>query len=232
LHSFIRWTRRSLPALALVAAAPLVVSGQTMTFTHGAFGAFGSLGGVAFTEKAFTITGTGNLANLKSRLDVNGNVEQLWIDHDVASVAIDGLGSFSFLTGTRTFFNPITSTAGFGRDLPGLDLFTQGQTLALLGWDMKSAASAFSIAPTFQNWSSTPVQTSGGALVIGGLAGFPVGVFGAALSTEGSDPSNPGGSGPVTTVPEPSSLALLALGGAALLVRQSSRRRAACDARG
>src|SRR5688572_22144915 len=134
--------------------------GALITFTHTGTGT-GTLGGVCFGPAAFSITGVGNT---DARQSFTGG---FFIDHTSASIAIAGLGTLDFVTGTRTFFNDSTNTPGFSRGsgVGGADLYNGPTTVLLDGWDMLTSVGPFAGTMNLLQWSSSPVNTSGGVLV-------------------------------------------------------------------
>lgn len=154
-------------ALALLALAVLVApaSAVTITFTH-AGTASGNLAGIAFTDAAITITAVGDTAN---RTSFSAGY---FIDHDSAQVAIAGVGTFSFVTGTRTFYNDLATVAGFSRDGAGGDDLLNGPiSAALSGWDMTTSIGPVAGTVGFLQWGVSPVLTSGGVLLLNSNAG-------------------------------------------------------------
>ncbi|NIN04865.1 MAG: hypothetical protein GTO43_00485 [Armatimonadetes bacterium] len=143
-------------------AAP--ASGVPITFIHTGSGS-GTLAGAPFDVSAFTITALGDTDN---RVSPSSGVFS--IDHDVASIEIAGLGTLTFLTGTRTFVNNNVSTVGFSR-AAGADLF-DGPTDSVFGsWDMLSSIGPISGSALALQWSVTygSVETNLGTLVLDGL---------------------------------------------------------------
>lgn len=135
-----------------------------MAFTQSGTGS-GSIGGISFTEKIFTITATGDTTTATHY--AQGSSEGWYIDHLQTSISISGVGNYDFLTGTRTFVNNTYSEVGFSREGSfGYDLFVGPKNSAFSTWDMLS-----SIGPITSNdgfllqWSTQDIQTSGGILL-------------------------------------------------------------------
>lgn len=143
--------------LALTAAAQAV----EIHYTHTGSGS-GSLNGVAFgaaAPVAFTITAIGDTANIAS---CGGGC--LYNDNLSASITIDGLGSFDFVTGTRYFYNSGVGLVGFSRaGVGGFDLFNGPHVVA---WDMASSIGPIGGTGDLLQWgpSDEVVNTSGGVL--------------------------------------------------------------------
>ena len=162
-------------------------SAAIITYKHEGTGA-GSIGGTAFSASAFTITATADTANIQSCGGVC-----LSNDHLSATITIDGVGTFTFSTGTRTFFNN-DNVVGFSRaSTGGADLFN-GPTSALLsGWNMATSIGPIQGTGSLLQWSNTPViNTDGGVLNFTSSTG-------PAIFT-------------ATVVPEPSTYLLMGLG--------------------
>ncbi len=141
------------PALNSASAAPITF---IFTGTH----ASGSLNGTDFSDKAFTITALGDTS---AAVDLGFGVTQ--IDHATASILIKDIGTFDFVTTTRTFFNDNTDTVGFAHGPFGEDLYDSPAIAALSGWDMTSPAGPVSGIFELLQWADSPVVTSGGTLV-------------------------------------------------------------------
>lgn len=153
-----------------VAAALSVCAGSAsavqITFLHQGSGS-GTINGVPFggaSPAAFTITAVGDTDN---RQTFSGN-DGYWIDHASASITIDGVGTFNFVTATRTFINSSSGVPGFARaGEDGFDLLDGPFGVPeLLNWDMTTSVGPFTGLGFLGQWSLQPVVTSGGVLNI------------------------------------------------------------------
>src|ERR1700682_2950338 len=96
----------------------------------------GSLNGVPFSNTAFTITENADTANV-----VNLGLLLFSLDSSSASINIQGLGNFTFTSGTRTYV--AGSVVGFARSgITGTNLFDSNGSMPpssspLYGWDMQ-----------------------------------------------------------------------------------------------
>lgn len=156
----------------------------------------GSLGGTAFGTTGFTITATGDTDD---RLQ---DAEVYTIVHLTASITIDGLGSFTFLSPTRSFVNRLGGAVGFsygsGPDLySGHDLFNMFAP-AFAGWDMLTGLELTVASGYLLQWDAFPIETSGGVLQF--MNGLSPATFKAVVGTG------------ETPVPEPLILTLVGLG--------------------
>jgi len=151
-------------AIAICASPAAAVP---ITFIHTGSGS-GTLEGTPFSLSAFTITGIGDTDNRMSVSDY-----AYFIDHDAASIDIAGLGTLTFLTGTRTFVNYDFSVVGFSRGgTGGSDLFNGPTDSAFASWDMLSSIGPISGSAYALQWTSG-VETNLGTLVLDSLGYVP-----------------------------------------------------------
>ena len=151
-------------ALALAIVLLPTSSVQALTFIHEGV-ANGTLDAVPFGDSAFTITAVG---------DVRSSYSSGWfMDHTAASIAIDGLGSFDFITGTRTFVNNNSEIVGFSRaGSSGSDLFNGPTNSVFSTWDMLSGIGPVSGTGSVLQWANDPqIVTTGGILILNGVLG-------------------------------------------------------------
>ena len=152
----------SLVAAATALSASFACTAGMVTVTFQGV-ADGSVGATSFTGRAFTIFAQGEADGRQLR--TGGGFELM---HDMAFIAIDGVGSFMFFTATKTFVDA-SSNIGFARSTSAFSLLKGdfGPTAAA-GWDMESSISTTgsSGAAQFGTWTSPSfsVMTSGGAL--------------------------------------------------------------------
>ena len=192
-----------LASAALFLAAP--AQAAPITFTYSGEG-WGSLDGTAFGTTGFTITATGDTDDRQGS-SADG---VFTLDHLTASITIDGLGSFTFLSPTRSYVNMQAGAAGFSYGT-GHDLFSVYDA-RFSGWDMLTSVEfAAASGGHLLQWDHMPVETTGGVLYF--RDSWPSAAFGAVV-----------GSGE-TPVPEPLTLTLVGLGLAG--VGAAMRRRAA-----
>jgi hypothetical protein len=157
----------------------------------------GSINNSPFTNANFTIICTADTS--KRVATQSGGLPVFEIPNDIASININGVGTFQFVTQTITFVNPTNRIVGFERASPSRDDLYDGPTdTNFASWQLITAIGPISGTGDLIQWSnqSTKVQTSGGPLVFAD------------------------GASPVTftaTIPEPASLSLLALGAMAVI---------------
>lgn len=190
---------RAFAAAVLLAAVPAVVHAQNIFFRHTGENGSGTIGTTTFTNRAFTVLATGNTG---ARQSFSGG---FFIDHVNASIDISGVGTFNFVTATRTFVNNSFDIVGFSRaGGGGADLYNGPTSIAFDTWAMLTSIGPIAGSANLLQWTNSPVQTSGGVLVFNS-ATMPA-VFQA------------------TVVPEPSTYALVATGLVALVVVSRRRR--------
>ncbi len=139
-----------------------------ISFTHAGGRWSGTLEGVPFFLSEFTITAMGDTDNRESFSD------GFFIDHDAASITIAGLGTMTFLTGTRTFVNQSRGLVGFSRSgVWGDDLFNGPTNAAFHSWDMLSSIGPVSGGGELLQWPSPAVETNLGTLMFYGIVDLP-----------------------------------------------------------
>lgn len=152
-----RLTRNLVALLMFASASAFAVP---ITFIHSGSGS-GSIDGNLFTSAAFTIT-----ASDDTLLRQDCGAGCYFIDSNSASIDIDGVGTFAFLTGTRTFVQAGSGVVGFSRSGDGgLDLFNGPTNGALLGYDLTTAIGPVGGSGEILQWTAGDVLTSGGVLV-------------------------------------------------------------------
>jgi hypothetical protein len=183
---------------ALVLGLSTAASAAPISYVHTGSGS-GTLDGTAFGAAgpaAFTITAEGDTDNVLSC-----GLDCFSIDNLTASIEIDGLGSFLFLTPTHYFSFGV---AGFSS--AAVDLFYS----APLGgvWDMTTSIGPIVGTGELLQWGFAPVNTDGGVLF---------------LDTAETDSTF---TATVQAIPEPALLLLLGTG----LALAHVRRRVPCAA--
>lgn len=145
----------ALSFLALLAGSSLAHAGL-MTFTHEGAGA-GSLDGQSFASTDFVITATADTDNW-----VSCGADCAYLVHVASSIDILGVGTFDFVTATRTFVNG--AVVGFSR-VSGADLFNGPDAAALDTWDQLTSIGPIGGTGSLLQWTLSDVVTSGGVLV-------------------------------------------------------------------
>ncbi len=158
---------RLITLAAVAITAQLRVSGAPIVFTFQGSGD-GFIGATTFSNAAFTITAAGDTMNRQSDTSYPFTTLPLyWIDSDSASINISGVGTFDFISSTRTYVNELYAAVGFSRGPGnGIDLFDSTTDSVFSAWDMQT-----SIGPRLENgtllqWGSlfSSVDTTGGEL--------------------------------------------------------------------
>ncbi|PQA87907.1 hypothetical protein CW354_06055 [Marinicaulis flavus] len=142
-------------ALAMFSAA----HAAPITFTHEATSGGGTLDGAAFDGGAIVITAAADTDDI---VDVGGGTYA--VEHLAASIAIDGLGVFDFISPTRTFVN--NGFVGFSRSanggLNGADLLNGPAGLG--AYDLTTSIGPSTGGGNFLQWAVSAVLTDGGVL--------------------------------------------------------------------
>lgn len=157
-----RLTTRVIPLLfmaALVVTVPASLRAQSITFTFAGAGGSGTLDGVAFSNKAVTLSGVGSVFDRQSMS--NG----FFVEHTTATVNIEDVGSFTFLTATRTFIASLSGIVGFSRE-SGADLFNGLLDPTGTPWDMTTSLGPVAYTGNFLQWGLSDVVTTGGVLFL------------------------------------------------------------------
>jgi hypothetical protein len=182
---------RTISILCLVLLGPSIGAATPIRFTYSGT-ASGKLGGAEFTDTAYVIRAFGDTVDLS-----HYSTQVAFVPHGTVEVALEGIGRFSVQTPTLTFLSQQSTlgpVAGISRRLSGYDLIWTGPHTDLNIWDLCSSVGPLTGAGTLMLWDSMddPVLTSGGRLQF--------------FSS----------SAPITfqaeVAPEPSTLALVALG--------------------
>ena len=163
-----RWRRCLVRRVAALACCFAVFAGflahalaAPIMFTHTGTGS-GTIDEVSFSDAEFTITALGATENRQ----VTGPGLTYFIDHDSASIEINGVGTLEFVTATRTFVNPVVSLVGFSRaGSGGFDLFNGPNNVAFSTWDMLDSIGPINGSGVLLLWDALPVVTDAGVLV-------------------------------------------------------------------
>ncbi|WP_193213242.1 PEP-CTERM sorting domain-containing protein [Luteolibacter marinus] len=154
----------------------------------------GSLGGSSFTSESFVLTVTADTVNIAPYSD------GVFVPNDTATIDLLGQ-TLTITTPTTTNLNDTFDGVTFGNDLVQFDILLMFNG-ALDGYDLASPFGPLVVAPpdTFVSQAGNPLATSGGALLISDSAGTTL---------------------TFSAIPEPTTLALLGLGGLTLGRRRS-----------
>jgi hypothetical protein len=152
--------KRSFQLMGLLIAFTCSSFAGPITFTD-LTTASGMIGSTPFLNAAITITGIGDTSNIQS---FSGG---FFINDNSASVTITGVGTFQFITATRFFVNNTGELVGFSRaGSTGLDLIDGPTNSAFSSWGMLTSIGPFMGPGSILQWSASPVNTSGGTLVL------------------------------------------------------------------
>ena len=179
-----------------------------ITFTHNGIGS-GSIDHFLFSETSFTITATGDTDDRDTFGDTfSGGFS---IKHLAATIDITGVGTYDFITDTRTFVNTVFGIVGFSRSgSSGFDLFDGPIDSLFASWDMLSDIGPITGSGSLWQWDYpySSVLTDGGQLLFNN--GTSIAAFKA---------------GTGAPVPEPATMLLFATGLAGLAGSRLRRRK-------
>ena len=183
----------------LLLALPMAANALPISFTHEGSGSIsGAIDGVLFSASGFVFTASGNTDDIESY--VSFPAQGFFIDHLTASIDIFGVGTFNFITATRTFVDNNLGSVGLSRaGSAGLDLFNGPLGVDdFLTWDMTTSIGPILGSGFIVQWTPDfdSVVTDRGNLLFDLNSGFETVTFKAYI----------------VTVPEPSTLALFGIG--------------------
>ena len=183
----------ALPIIASFVGMPLPARATPIEFIYTGQGS-GSIGDLNFSNSLFIIAQFTDTANIVA---CSSDDNCRYLDAETTKISLNNIGTYSFLTGTRTFINRgyvgLSRSGSRGADL--YDSFVAGS------YDMASSIGPVAGYASLLQWTYSNVDTTGGVLVFNN--GSSYGSFQGIVDTISPAPS---------TVPEPSSLALLGLG--------------------
>ena len=152
----------------LSCALASIASADTLTIVHEGEGA-GDIDGIPFNFTIFTIKAQADTTNIQA---FGGG---WWVDHDVATIDILGVGSFEFVTPTRHFVNNGGQLVGFSRaGGAGLDLFNGPSNGVFAAWDMTTPVGPINGVGQVLQWNVGDIVTTGGVLNMFDGNGFTI----------------------------------------------------------
>ncbi len=149
-----------LAVAALLAAAGAAATASPIAFRFTGTGS-GTIGSTAFTDAPFTITERSDTAAVA----IAPNCGCFYADSLAATIDLAGVGSFAFVTGTRTFVNG--GMVGFSRAGPdGVDLLDAEYGDPVVGYRLANLMRPVSGPGGLLTWADPDpdIFTSGGAL--------------------------------------------------------------------
>ncbi len=115
----------------------------------------GSIGSTTFVNADFTITAFADTDDRISSTNVS-----FTLIHDSASISIDGVGEFQFVSGTRTFVNNFFGIVGFSRPF-STDLFNGPSDPSFLTWDLLTPIGPITGDGEYFRWFSNVITEAG-----------------------------------------------------------------------
>lgn len=154
-------TVRGMLLALILAVTPSTARAALITFTHESIGS-GSIGGEFFGPAEIVITAYGDTDDRQ----YVGWADAWFIDHASASIWIDGVGEFDFLTATKTFVNNDVGGVGFGHaGENGPDLLDGPLDPVFTTWEMLTSIGPIEGEGWFIQWDEAPVETTSGMLL-------------------------------------------------------------------
>jgi len=144
--------------IATLATITLPALAEPITMVHQGNGT-GRVGQLSFENANFTIT---TQADTADRIDLGFG----WaLQHTIATIEIEGLGSYDFITETRTFINDFNNTVGFSIN-DGFDLFNGPiNDINLSNWDMTTSIGPVSgDGVLYTSWDTFNINSTGGII--------------------------------------------------------------------
>lgn len=137
----------------------------------------GSIGGVDFPNRTFTITGRGDTDA------IGGDSWAQEVNHISTTIEIDGMGTYTIISPLRTFLTSLGHVGLSRQNPPGGDLYNFSDDFT--GWDLVTNWGPVSTSGNLSlwNWQYRDVETSGGLLVFND-ASQVAGTFQAILQKE------------------------------------------------
>jgi hypothetical protein len=122
----------------------------------------GTIGGVVFSDAAFTISGELNTINTRPLIHNVGITPD-----DFTFISISGVGVFEFTTPISFVWAPIESILQLrSTGTNGAVLIEADSQAAFQSWDMGSPLGPVTVTGDVSSFSSAPIETTGGILVL------------------------------------------------------------------
>ena len=147
---------KRLLSVAIAAALSIASSAHAAGITFIFEGSGRATLGTSSFNAVFTITTTADTAGISSFGSGND------VDNVTASIDIQGVGVFDFITPTRVFANTNNNTVGFSRS-SGSDLFNMTNN-AFAGYDLTQSIGPVDGLGLLLQWGSSDVMTTGDIL--------------------------------------------------------------------
>jgi hypothetical protein len=150
-------------AISLLIALCSAANSAPITFRFEGTGS-GTIGSTPFANTPFVITAQGDTSNRSTTGLTNTDFST---PHDSAQIFLQSVGSFAFVSPTRTFVNIGKGVVGFSRNGPSFkDLYNGPTHSNFSSWSMLQSIGPINGSSALLQWDETPLVFTNGGIII------------------------------------------------------------------